>query len=56
MKILTKRNMGLIVATFSSAIIGSMVQVVTQDPNTRLLIFIGAMVGVLVGTITYEKG
>jgi len=56
MKILTKRNMGLVLATLCSAIIGSMVQVVATNPNIRLYIFIGAIIGVIVGTITYERG
>ena len=55
MKILTNKNAGLVLATLGSAVIGSMVQVVATDPNTRLKVFIVAIIAVIVGTAIYEK-
>jgi len=55
MKIFTNKNAGLILATLGSAVIGSMIQIVTNDTKIRLWIFIGAIIAVIIGTAFYEK-
>ncbi|MEK6859947.1 MAG: hypothetical protein AABX54_03965 [Nanoarchaeota archaeon] len=55
MKLLNKKNAGIVVVALSSAILGSLVTVVATDPNIRLIILIFALIGIVVGTIASEK-
>lgn len=53
--LLSDKNLGLIVAVVSSAILGSMFEIVTTNPTIRMYIFIGAIIGLVVGTNVYER-
>ena len=54
--LLSDKNAGLILATMGSAIVGSMVQVISTDQRVRITMLVVAMIMIIWGTRLYEKG